>query len=198
MNFTTNSMLSSTSSKDSQTNIFKENNKNSNSANPIDKHSALKNEVSDNLNEVEVKILSILMRNSGNVVTRSELIENSWGGRVVTGSSLNVAIKKIRDASKNTPLEGKIVTLPKKGYMFTKDDYTQSISDTTIVDCNIDISSNTINEISSEFDQVTIKTNYWVILLSFITNQKKFIINLISLVLWQTSFIGFIFLWWPE
>ncbi|CDT20135.1 winged helix-turn-helix domain-containing protein [Vibrio coralliirubri] len=195
MNFTTNSMLSSTSSKDSQTNIFKENNKNSNSANPVDKHSALKNEVCDNLNEVEVKILSILMRNSGNVVARSELIENSWGGRVVTGSSLNVAIKKIRDASKNTPLEGKIVTLPKKGYMFTKDDYTKSISDTTIVDRNIDISS---NNISSEFDQVTIKTNYWVTLLSFITNQKKLIVNLISLVLWQTSFIGFIFLWWPE
>ncbi|CDT38695.1 winged helix-turn-helix domain-containing protein [Vibrio coralliirubri] len=195
MNFTTSSMLSSTSSKDSQTNIFKENNKNSNSANPVDKHSALKNEVCDNLNEVEVKILSILMRNSGNVVARSELIENSWGGRVVTGSSLNVAIKKIRDASKNTPLEGKIVTLPKKGYMFTKDDYTKSISDTTIVDRNIDISS---NNISSEFDQVTIKTNYWVTLLSFITNQKKLIVNLISLVLWQTSFIGFIFLWWPE
>ncbi|CDT92743.1 hypothetical protein VCR12J2_250001 [Vibrio coralliirubri] len=135
------------------------------------------------------------MRNSGNVVARSELIENSWGGRVVTGSSLNVAIKKIRDASKNTPLEGKIVTLPKKGYMFTKDDYTKSISDTTIVDRNIDISS---NNISSEFDQVTIKTNYWVTLLSFITNQKKLIVNLISLVLWQTSFIGFIFFWWPE
>ncbi len=82
--------------------------------------------------------------------------------------------------------------------MFTKDDYTQSISDSAIVDRNIDLSSNTINEISSEFDQVTIKINYWATLLSFITNQKNLIINSISLVLWQASFIGFIFLWWPE
>nr|WP_231718180.1 winged helix-turn-helix domain-containing protein [Vibrio cyclitrophicus] len=58
------------------------------------------------------------MKNSPKAVGRNFLLEHGWPGRVVTGSSLNVAVKNIRTALNSLECDCKILTVQKEGYSF--------------------------------------------------------------------------------
>ncbi|WP_422938780.1 winged helix-turn-helix domain-containing protein [Vibrio splendidus] len=58
------------------------------------------------------------MKNSPKAVGRDFLLEHCWPGRVVTGSSLNVAVKNIRTALNSFECDCKILTVQKEGYSF--------------------------------------------------------------------------------
>ncbi|WP_041472990.1 winged helix-turn-helix domain-containing protein [Vibrio atlanticus] len=60
------------------------------------------------------------MMNSPKAIGRDFLLEHCWPGRVVTGSSLNVAIKNIRTALNEMNCECKILTVQKQGYSFSR------------------------------------------------------------------------------
>ncbi|WP_414503114.1 winged helix-turn-helix domain-containing protein [Vibrio coralliirubri] len=60
------------------------------------------------------------MKNSPKAVGRDFLLEHCWPGRVVTGSSLNVAVKNIRTALGSLKCDCKILTVQKEGYSFSR------------------------------------------------------------------------------
>lgn len=69
------------------------------------------------LSYVESKILSLLISNKNRVVTKNEVMEHSWGGRVVTDSSLAKAISNIRKVLKKFSNDQDIIqTIPRVGY----------------------------------------------------------------------------------
>ncbi|MCS0540248.1 winged helix-turn-helix domain-containing protein [Aeromonas veronii] len=75
------------------------------------------NEDSATLSYVESKVLSLLISNINRVVTKNEVMEHSWEGRVVTDSSLAKAISNIRKVLKKFSNDQDIVqTIPRIGY----------------------------------------------------------------------------------
>lgn len=72
------------------------------------------------LSSSESLILEHLVMNSPKAIGRDFLLEHCWPGRVVTGSSLNVAIKNIRTALNELNCECKILTVQKQGYSFSR------------------------------------------------------------------------------
>ncbi len=74
----------------------------------------------ERLIEIEAKPLSVLaylLRNAGRVVTKDELLECAWPGRVVVEASLTNAITKLRKALSDDD-QHILVTVPKAGYRF--------------------------------------------------------------------------------
>ena len=70
--------------------------------------------------EVEHKpleVLSLLLRHAGEVVTKEELFEQAWAGRVTVDHVLATAVGKLRKALGGEG-EGRIVTVPRIGYRF--------------------------------------------------------------------------------
>ncbi|MEZ9289763.1 transcriptional regulator [Vibrio lentus] len=74
------------------------------------------------LSPSECLILKHLMDNCSQTIGREFLLEHCWPGRVVTSSSLNVAIKNVRTALKAVGSECKVVTVQKEGYCFISPD----------------------------------------------------------------------------
>ncbi|CAK2456535.1 Transcriptional regulator [Vibrio crassostreae] len=72
------------------------------------------------LSPSEGLILEHLVKNSPKAVGRDFLLEHCWPGRVVTGSSLNVAVKNIRTALNSFECDCKILTVQKEGYSFSR------------------------------------------------------------------------------
>ncbi|KAA8678616.1 helix-turn-helix domain-containing protein [Vibrio gigantis] len=72
------------------------------------------------LSPSEALILEFLVKNSPKAVGRDFLLEHCWPGRVVTGSSLNVAVKNIRTALSSFECDCKILTVQKEGYSFSR------------------------------------------------------------------------------
>nr|WP_241902790.1 MULTISPECIES: helix-turn-helix domain-containing protein [unclassified Vibrio] len=72
------------------------------------------------LSPSEALILEVLVKNSPKAVGRDFLLEHCWPGRVVTGSSLNVAVKNIRTALNSIECDCKILTVQKEGYSFSR------------------------------------------------------------------------------
>ncbi|MEO9496537.1 MAG: winged helix-turn-helix domain-containing protein [Vibrio splendidus] len=70
------------------------------------------------LSPSEGLILEHLVKNSPKAVGRDFLLDHCWPGRVVTGSSLNVAVKNIRTALNSFECDCKILTVQKEGYSF--------------------------------------------------------------------------------
>lgn len=82
-----------------------------------EKNKVYLNEDSATLSYVESKVLSLLISNINRVVTKNEVMEHSWEGRVVTDSSLAKAISNIRKVLKKFSNEQDIVqTIPRIGY----------------------------------------------------------------------------------
>ncbi|HWR96293.1 MAG TPA: winged helix-turn-helix domain-containing protein [Arenimonas sp.] len=74
----------------------------------------------ERLIDIEAKPLSVLaylLRNAGRVVTKDELLECAWPGRVVVEASLTNAITKLRKALSDDE-QHIVVTVPKAGYRF--------------------------------------------------------------------------------
>ncbi|MBY7731257.1 winged helix-turn-helix domain-containing protein [Vibrio splendidus] len=74
------------------------------------------------LSPSECLILNYLMDNCSQTIGREFLLTHCWPGRVVTSSSLNVAIKNVRTALKEVGSDCKVITVQKEGYCFVSPD----------------------------------------------------------------------------
>ncbi|MGF1735307.1 winged helix-turn-helix domain-containing protein [Photobacterium satsumensis] len=70
----------------------------------------------------EVSIIKELVMAGGKPVSRRYLLDNCWGGRVVTNTSLSVAINKIRERLTSVGLKDAILTVPRCGYQINLTD----------------------------------------------------------------------------
>ncbi|MEC7307323.1 winged helix-turn-helix domain-containing protein [Vibrio crassostreae] len=64
----------------------------------------------------ELLIINMLVEANGELVTREKLLKSCWEGKVVTDSSLNVAIRNIRLALIDCGSSMTIFTSPRRGY----------------------------------------------------------------------------------
>ncbi|HHX8672703.1 winged helix-turn-helix domain-containing protein [Vibrio parahaemolyticus] len=79
-------------------------------------------EKSKKLKSTESKILELLLLNQGNVVTKECILQEVWGERIVSASSITQAIAQIRLAlGDNGKEQHYIKTVPKQGYMLVVD-----------------------------------------------------------------------------
>ncbi len=65
-----------------------------------------------------LQVLTMLLRHAGEVVTKQELLDEVWAGRVTVEHVLATAIGKLRRAFGSVG-EHRIITLPRVGYRFT-------------------------------------------------------------------------------
>ena len=73
------------------------------------------------LERIPLEVLSILLNQSGQVVSRDDIVERIWGKGVFldTDNSINGAIRKIRQALKDDPEQPRFIqTITGKGYRF--------------------------------------------------------------------------------
>lgn len=64
-----------------------------------------------------LEVLSLLLRHAGEVVTKEELFETVWAGRITVDHVLSTAVGKLRKAL-DTAGESRITTVPRIGYRF--------------------------------------------------------------------------------
>jgi len=70
------------------------------------------------LSRSECLLLKHLMDSCSQTLGREFLLTHCWPGRIVTSSSLNVAIKNVRSALKEVGSDCKVITVQKEGYCF--------------------------------------------------------------------------------
>ncbi len=71
------------------------------------------------LTALEFKLLAYLMQNAGRVITKQELFEKVWADKLTGDGTLNVHIRKIREAIERNPGNPKyILTVWGNGYRF--------------------------------------------------------------------------------
>jgi DNA-binding winged helix-turn-helix (wHTH) protein len=64
-------------------------------------------------------LLVYLVRNRGRVVSKDDLIESIWGGRIVSESSLTTGINAARKAVGNSGARQQVIrTIPRRGVRF--------------------------------------------------------------------------------
>ena len=74
------------------------------------------------LTALEFRLLAYLLENRGSVVSKRELFEKVWADKFTGDGTLNVHIRKIREAVERNPNDPKyIVTVWGQGYKFTGD-----------------------------------------------------------------------------
>ena len=71
------------------------------------------------ITSIEWKLLEYLINNKNRLVTKTEIFDNVWNDKFTTDGTLNVHIRKIREAIEKDPQDPKyIVTVWKEGYKF--------------------------------------------------------------------------------
>ncbi|MCR5329364.1 MAG: response regulator transcription factor [Saccharofermentans sp.] len=71
------------------------------------------------ITSIEWKLLDYLIANKNRLITKNEIFDNVWNDRFTTDGTLNVHIRKIREAIEKDPQEPKyIITVWKEGYKF--------------------------------------------------------------------------------
>ena len=71
------------------------------------------------ITSIEWKLLEYLIDNKNRLVTKNEIFDNVWNDKFTTDGTLNVHIRKIREAIEKDPQDPKyIVTVWKEGYKF--------------------------------------------------------------------------------
>ena len=71
------------------------------------------------ITSIELKLLEYLIENKNRLVTKNEIFDKVWNDKFTTDGTLNVHIRKIREAIENDPQDPKyIVTVWKEGYKF--------------------------------------------------------------------------------
>ena len=71
------------------------------------------------ITSIEWKLLSYLIENKNRLVTKNEIFENVWNDKFTTDGTLNVHVRKIREAIERDAQDPKyIVTVWKEGYKF--------------------------------------------------------------------------------
>jgi len=77
------------------------------------------NGVEKKITSIEWKLLDYLIENRNRLVTKNEIFENVWNDKFTTDGTLNVHIRKIREAIEKDPQDPKyIITVWKEGYKF--------------------------------------------------------------------------------
>lgn len=79
------------------------------------------NKTSFQLSKNEVLLIEYLYKNKGTIISHDELVCHCWPGRMVSASSLPVAIKHIRDIFKKLSSKEVIKTYKGEGYAFLLD-----------------------------------------------------------------------------
>lgn len=75
--------------------------------------------VEKKITSIEWKLLEYLIGNKNRLVTKTEIFDNVWNDKFTTDGTLNVHIRKIREAIEKDPQDPKyIVTVWKEGYKF--------------------------------------------------------------------------------
>lgn len=74
------------------------------------------------LSKNEVLLLELFYTNPNEVFSNDEISTACWPGRVVSPSSVPVAIKRVRDLLKKAHLKSKIITHKGEGYSFSFED----------------------------------------------------------------------------
>lgn len=73
------------------------------------------------LKSTESKVLQLLLVNQGNVVSKQTLLQEVWGDRIVSTSSITQSIAQIRLALGDNGKEQRYIkTIPKQGYMLAE------------------------------------------------------------------------------
>ncbi|MBR3465105.1 MAG: response regulator transcription factor [Clostridiales bacterium] len=71
------------------------------------------------ITSIEYKLLEYLIENKNRLVTKTEIFDKVWNDKFTTDGTLNVHIRKIREAIEKDPQDPKyIVTVWKEGYKF--------------------------------------------------------------------------------
>ena len=71
------------------------------------------------ITSIEWKLLEYLINNKNRLVTKTEIFDNVWNDRFTTDGTLNVHIRKIREAIEKDAQDPKyIITVWKEGYKF--------------------------------------------------------------------------------
>ena len=71
------------------------------------------------ITSIELKLLEYLVENKNRLVTKNEIFDKVWNDKFTTDGTLNVHIRKIREAIEKDPQDPKyIVTVWKEGYKF--------------------------------------------------------------------------------
>ena len=75
------------------------------------------------ITSIEWKLLDYLIANRNRLVTKTEIFDNVWNDRFTTDGTLNVHVRKIREAIEKDPQDPKyIVTVWKEGYKFVAEE----------------------------------------------------------------------------
>lgn len=78
------------------------------------------------ITSIEWKLLEYLCENKNRLVTKNEIFDKVWNDKFTTDGTLNVHIRKIREAIEKEPQDPKyIVTVWKEGYKFVAGDETK-------------------------------------------------------------------------
>lgn len=76
----------------------------------------------ENIQQLEpmvVELLSYFCQNPARIISRDELVDKVWLGRMITDNAVNRVVTKLRKALGDNPKQPKFVaTFPKKGYKF--------------------------------------------------------------------------------
>ncbi|MFV8463670.1 winged helix-turn-helix domain-containing protein [Vibrio campbellii] len=89
------------------------------------------------LSPSECLLLKHLMDNCSQTLGREFLLTHCWPGRIVTNSSLNVAIKNVRSALKEVGSDCKVITVQKEGYCFVAPENSVEPDSDTALERNI-------------------------------------------------------------
>lgn len=89
------------------------------------------------LSPSECLLLKHLMDNCSQTLGREFLLTYCWPGRIVTNSSLNVAIKNVRSALKEVGSDCKVITVQKEGYCFVAPESSVETDSDTALERNI-------------------------------------------------------------
>lgn len=77
------------------------------------------NQIPVRLTSLEFKLLSYLIQNSDRLITKQEIFENVWEDKFTGDSTLNVHIRKIREAIEREPSNPEyVLTVWGDGYKF--------------------------------------------------------------------------------
>ena len=89
------------------------------------------------LSRSECLLLKHLMDSCSQTLGREFLLTHCWPGRIVTSSSLNVAIKNVRSALKEVGSDCKVITVQKEGYCFVAPESSVETDSHTALERNI-------------------------------------------------------------
>ncbi|WP_051435509.1 winged helix-turn-helix domain-containing protein [Shewanella fidelis] len=116
-------------------------------------NATIKKEGEIKLSRSEYLIVKILLNNHGFPIRRNSLIEAGWPGRYVTGSSLNVVIRSLREKLKKVDPYLNIHTIPSIGYSIELSDKIQYIENEQTTDDKIEVEYNEIDNKTLEISE---------------------------------------------